>query len=887
MKSEHRQQRMSVLWACWLALMNSFFVFADEPTSRFYSALRERQLFGLVEADCLRRLDGASLSERDRCDWTLELSQTYAAHAWQTVGLEQDDLWRRARQVVAQTLSDSKLVARRELLETQLALLDLRQAEWWLTQAELRPEVREPRENGLRFTQLAIDRLVAIEKSVGVQVRQNANDSAAGARPNKDNDVDEHLTPFERRRLWQQVRFRMGIARLVQAKLAEPTSADRAAALVAADELLVSLAGGSGFDRLTVEAQLALAETARLRGDLERAIKTLAIFEKTLTDDTPFELRERFVVERVRCWLSKGQPAEAASWLIEQRKAATQRANISIDRHALATSSEIAYWQVMVELALCRTATNRNDSKLADELWKQVSSEVATLEQQQGGYWAARARIDWQRDQEIREYGRELAELVRDARSSFSASKPTDSLAKFERAIAAARLANQPRLLLELIDTRATLLFQSKRFDAAAAAFRELAEAPQHGRSAATHLLWAVCLGRLMEQQPTNERQLEFTQTLSLLRERFPDAPEAGEASWMLGQLLDRQQQFEAARKLFDSIPAKHARRDEAWAATARGYERQIVQLRTERNPMVAAEEAAAITRLTPVAEELMQAMSKISQTPQEEIGDHDDDRKVTSEAMLTRPQAELLIRLARLHLHRQAADVSQADALLLVVIRCSSDREWKKTAEQLRIVSLAAQQKFDEAERLLGSLDEADSSELIEWLDGLSRVVQGSEPSTRRLVAELQLRASEKLAASPTALPEVQRLRIWRIRAEALAATGQSSKAIATFQQLLESRPRDATLLRAAAELADSLESVETTKQAKSFWRRLEGVLTAGKPDWLDARWHVIRCCQRLGETAEADKLLKVTKLLYPDLGGQELRTKFESLATRGSKRK
>jgi hypothetical protein len=72
-------------------------------------------------------------------------------------------------------------------------------------------------------------------------------------------------------------------------------------------------------------------------------------------------------------------------------------------------------------------------------------------------------------------------------------------------------------------------------------------------------------------------------------------------------------------------------------------------------------------------------------------------------------------------------------------------------------------------------------------------------------------------------------------------------------------------------------LETNAGNKQAKGLWRRLEGVLKAGSPEWLDARWHVIRCCQKLGEQAEADKLLKVTKLLYPDLGGAAMKAKFD----------
>ena len=184
-------------------------------------------------------------------------------------------------------------------------------------------------------------------------------------------------------------------------------------------------------------------------------------------------------------------------------------------------------------------------------------------------------------------------------------------------------------------------------------------------------------------------------------------------------------------------------------------------------------------------------------------------------------------------------------------------------------MISLAGQRKIDEAEKLLDSLEKAGPDELLAMLDGLTAVSVRCDSTTRRFVAELQLKALQDLALSTQQeLTAAQRTRLWRARAEAYAATGQVSKAITASEQLLEKTPRDAKLLRSMAELCELLETNAANKQAKGYWRRLEGLLKSGSPDWLDARWHVIRCCQKLGEKDEADKLLKVTKLLYPDLG-------------------
>ncbi len=831
-------------------------LFADAATARFYDQLRQRNLFSLVEADCLQRLAVRSLSDRDRGDLVLELSRTYAAHAWLTVGSEQDDLWSRGKQVLADYLEQNPRPARRELFDVQLALIDLGQAEWSLAQAELRPDDRVPRQRGLSAAQAAIDRLTRLEKSVGKEVRPAAPTSSNN-RSGADAASEIPLTLHERRALWQQVRLRLGIARLVQAKLSPTPSADRAAALVAADEWLLPLAAATSGERVNVEGQLALAEIARLRNDLGRAAALLTTIEKTLSADTPNDLRERLVIERVRWWLAKGQPAEAASFLIEQRQEAGGRNSTSSGQSNVTPSHELAYWQIAVELALWRVASARGDAALVKDLAERTQTQVAKLEQKSGGYWASRARFDWQAARDTQKYGSQLVALITRARNAFADGQTDEALALYDEAIAAAKVAKHNQLLLELADTRASLLFQAQRFDEAAAAFRKLADAPRHERSTAAHLLWAFCLGKIFDKQPTDEHRTAFAQSLQSLIERYPAESEAAEATWLLGQIAERQRHFNDAMKLYASIPAKHARRDDAWAAIARCHERLIKQLRADQQPTADAEEAA-ISQLVPAARAVLDLKS--------------------SEA--NGPQAELLVRLARLLMERHPPDEKSADRLLQYTIATSSAAEWRKAAEQLRVVSLAGQRRIDEAEKLLDSLEESGPDELLSLLDGLTSVAAACDSGTQRLVAELQLRALQDLAVSTQQeLSAAQRLRLWQVRAEAYAATGQTTKAIAASLQLLEKLPRDPKRLRSTAELSEMLESSDGNKQAKSLWRRLETLLKPGSAEWLDARWHVIRCCQKLGEQAEADKLLKVTKLLYPDLDGPAMRAKFDSL--------
>ena len=536
---------------------------------------------------------------------------------------------------------------------------------------------------------------------------------------------------------------------------------------------------------------------------------------------------------------------------------------------------------IAAELATWRLTAQQSDHKLATELWDQVTADVEKLSVSGGGDWGVRAKLDWQREREVQDYGRELAELVRKARAAFSSGQADEALQRYDNAIAVAKKRPSAdgitNLLLELRDSRASLLFQAKQFDEAAVAFRELAEAPRHERSAATHLLWAFCLGKQFESDPTDVHRSDFVAALSSLRERYTDQPEASEASWLLGQTLERQQQFFEAIDSFASVSEKHARYDEAWAVIARCHEKNLLRLRSDGKPTADAEEAA-IKQLMPRAQFILQA-SGAALAPRANDEAPDSRRANAAPLAMNAARSELLVRFARLLLEKKPADDKTADQLLAVVIAQSQERDWLRAAKQLRVVSLAGQRRIDEADRLIESLEASGPDELLSLLDGLNAVAARSDIGTQRLVAELQLRASQSLADSPSKLTEPQRVRMWKARAEAFAATGQPSKAVAVYQQLVEKSPRDPKLLRTAAELFESLDSTAGNQQAKTAWRKLEGLLKAGSVEWLDARWHVIRSCRKVGEHAEADKLLKVTKLLYPDLGGDTMRVRFDEL--------
>ncbi|MGH7202679.1 MAG: tetratricopeptide repeat protein, partial [Planctomycetaceae bacterium] len=340
------------------------------------------------------------------------------------------------------------------------------------------------------------------------------------------------------------------------------------------------------------------------------------------------------------------------------------------------------------------------------------------------------------------------------------------------------------------------------------------------------------------------------------------------EATWMLARLKERRLQWTQALPLYLEVPTDHERGLAAQVAVARCYEAILDRLR-ELDADAAAWEQDALEKLG----------GFIKTFPAEP-------------AALSVTQSELSLRLARLELNHRPPRYAHADALLVRAAESlASHVEGReetsavaasllKTVRQLRIVSLAGQGRIVEAQALIPSLSGTAPEDLLGLLGGLTQLAERSpDDYRRRELGQLQLDTALELDAKRDGLSDAQRRQLDLCLARAYTATDQVEQAAEVYQRLLKQAPEDRTLLRALAEQLMDCGSPECLSEAKTHWRRLESLEEPGTRLWLLARYHVARCCYLLEQYDECRKLLGLTRVLYPKLGGDDLRQRFESL--------
>ncbi|MFK7820527.1 MAG: hypothetical protein AB8G99_17535, partial [Planctomycetaceae bacterium] len=246
--------------------------------------------------------------------------------------------------------------------------------------------------------------------------------------------------------------------------------------------------------------------------------------------------------------------------------------------------------------------------------------------------------------------------------------------------------------------------------------------------------------------------------------------------------------------------------------------------------------------------------------------------------------QTELVIRSASVMLQQpepnydRAADLlSRGEKALAALGSSPKTKQLSLVVDRWRLVTSVASGNVGDAINTLGNLKERTADELFAVIDMLDEIAGGSEQA-RLMMSELRLRVGEAAVSKAKQLPLSRQLRLSAWMVGTYFDHGRRADGLRQAQQLIN-QSKDRLLLSKTAALVQKQRTKEGQTLARKGWKKLENVSDAGSGTWLNARLHVAECTLALGEVAECRKLLKVTKLLYPDLGDANIRAAFRSL--------
>lgn len=832
---------------------------ASELQFQFFDGLRTRQLFSLAERYCHQELARKDLPATQRIDLSFELARTYTVHATFAPVEEQPDLWSRADQILDQSRLALPDHPRLILLNLQSGLQQCArgQAEFWKVQ--LNPENAAFKTLTEDFLQSGIASLTELEPQLRERLHKPGPKVAS---------PEDSLLPVEIRHWLAACHFELGVALLTRAKLLSESSPDRFPLIEQAEKWFLVIQSSDRSEDWKRISLIKLATCARLRADPRGALRLLKDLE---TDFVSPDLADQVLGERARILLYQGEGVEAAEILTKALKDRPQG------------PGELLCLRIQVLIALSDLSVKKNAPALTAELEASLDQQLQALQSTHPGYWSSYGQLLITRAREARLYGPELSKLVGRARDSYGRKKFAEAAATYQSATELAVKTGKADLAFDLKYIQGSIELEAGRFDRAQEAFQQLLEqSPDHSRTPDASYLRIYALSQTYSVTPTKETREAYTLAMERHRQHYPRHTTFGEVTWLLAQLQEKRLQNSVAIKLYREIPIEHTRAAAATQACAGCYEKLLRRLREKQQPTQVWETEAInwlSTRLPDVSNSVLlddkqSALALhlaniilLTAVPDYPLADK------WLEA-ISRNANSYLEKLASQNHNAQANSDSPADSQ-----QRSRWEELKNTSLKLRILSLAGQEHWPAAETILAQIGDKNPAELLQVLDGLSRMGPSPPTNSRHSIGELRLQAALRLKPHREQLNAIDRLRLDRCLAEAYASTGRITEAIEHYRSLLSARPGDLSILRALSDLFLNKAKPPRGEESLILWKQLESQSKPGTEVWFEARYQVAAGEYAIGRTEPARKLILLTKVLYPKLGGPILQHQFEEL--------
>ncbi|MBL9123821.1 MAG: hypothetical protein JNG90_09330 [Planctomycetaceae bacterium] len=804
----------------------------DNTDAQFLAGLRNRRLYRLAQVHCRQRLQATDLGDAERADLTIELARALAAEALELPSTPSDAAWQQAAAVTADFVSRNPHSPRRLLVELQGALVRLAHGEVLREQAAAAGGEDSHYAQARSELRAAIAALRDLRDRVAQELRGAPATSPDGTR----------LTAAELASTGDHLERQLARASRLQAGSYPPGSADAVDSLNQATVLLRELLERETSAEVRDESRLELAGAWRELAEFDAAREELARLEATQPAPA-IALRAR--AERALLALARGAPSAALEVLAAGREL----------QGTIAPELDAAFLQTY--LALAADAHRQQRGGEADEYQRRADAVLVEIERAHGAAWARRAERLASRNAPAGGPAAGIELLVRAAERLHAAGQADEALAMYDRATEAALQGGDTRRAFELEFVAATIEHERQELTAASRRYRQAARRdPASPRAAEAHLLAAhdaLEAAKIVEPLSTTHYRELLEEHLRL----WPNGTSRGEALWRLARIETFERRWPEAIAAYRAVAPSDPRFPDAIAAAA------------EIAPRWAAQERAAgrdpSSRLASLAQELE---ALLPAAPGGEVA-----------PLAAAPRAAALA-AAKLWLESGRNPYERVEALAArVLVDPQLPAETEARALSLLVVALAGQGETEAAEQHLQQMAAAGASDVLAVLESLWGIQQTANNEQRRTLAPLESRTIELVRARAPQLPAPQQQRFRRLEARFLASAGNRPQALAAYEALLRDAPRDGDLREEYATLLAAGNDDPARAGALHAWRDIERHSEPGTPRWFRAKYEIALAHHRAGDDAQAAKIIALTKVLHPELGGAELRDKFARL--------
>ena len=365
-------------------------------------------------------------------------------------------------------------------------------------------------------------------------------------------------------------------------------------------------------------------------------------------------------------------------------------------------------------------------------------------------------------------------------------------------------------------------------------------------------MLRSLARGRALAGHEAGSSRDGYLASLEAQVRDFPKEASSGEARWLLGQVRMANGKPEEAVELWSGIVHGHPRWLEARLLIG-DRQREAVEFQQSNHDL------NAISAKMNLARRSLDAS----------IAEASDGAEL----------AALRLLLSRLELTPGAGKPALAVEAAERVLKSAATPEQHQTAKLYRLVALAQGNRAAEAEKVAqAEARNDDPTVLIPALRLLDRSASNAESDLARkrfglISLVMTTRVMEKLDQLPPKLKDEARMH--QIRALLFSGNSQAArKEVADWGGFVEAP--DDELLR---ELADTYLRLEAYSLAIDAQRFRAGRLTPGTLPWLEARYDTALAYFLAERPKDARQIIDATAILHPDLGGGDLRTRFERL--------